>query len=134
MAVFLWTEVAEGSSPDFAFAAARAQAQQRGDVEQGIFRRTTYQILDNTIFPSDRFAAARAEDRVGTWPQPGQDPVIGPYSPHCFALKIKPQRPGHTRIMFFGLRNTQGPTVQLPLPTAPSNPADFRPWDQDRPK
>jgi hypothetical protein len=131
MGVALWMEVAEAPSADRCFEAARAAAQRRGDVEEGIFPRNQWRYLDNTLFPADQFAAARAEDYCGTWIQPGEanlQPVLGPRSPFCYALKIKPLKPGQTRLLFFGHRRGpySGPRIQLPLPTAPSNPDDFR--------
>jgi hypothetical protein len=135
MADVLWTVVAESGSPDQAFAAAKAAAAQRGDVDDGIAVRTQFTLLDpTTLFPSDGFAAARAEDRLGTWVQPGAQPVIGPRSPVCWALCIRPQQPGASRLLFFGTRTPcalAARNVTLPLPTAPSNPADFRQGNED---
>jgi hypothetical protein len=133
MAEVLWTVVAEAGSPDRAFDLAKQAAQQRGDVEDGIAVRTQYVVLDSVLFPSDQFAAARAEDRLGTWVQPGAQPVIGPRSPVCWALKIRPQGRGQSRLLFFGTRTPStkaAANVILPLPTAPSQPENHRPWDK----
>lgn len=126
----LWTVVSEAGSAERCFELAKQAAQQRGDVEDGIFVRTQFTLLDpTTLFPSDQFAAARAEDRLGTWVQPGAQPVIGPRSPVCWALRVKSQRLGQTRLLFFGTRTpseTAAKNVVMPLPTAPSGPDGTR--------
>jgi hypothetical protein len=133
----LWTVVSEAGSAERAFDLAKQAAKQRGDVEDGIYVRTQFTLLDaTTLFPSDQFAAARAEDRLGTWVQPGAQPVIGPRSPVCWALRIKPQRLGQSRLLFFGTRTPSdraGKNIVLPLPTAQSNLDDFRWWDTTKP-
>jgi len=134
VAEVLWTVTAEAGSADRCFEAAKLAAQQRRDVEDGIFVRQQYVILDSTIYPNDQFAAARAEDRMGTWVQPGAQPVIGPRSPLCWALRIRPRGLGQTRLLFFGTRSPNAlaaPNITLPLPTAPSNPADSRRGNED---
>lgn len=126
----LWTVVSEAGSADRAFELAKQAAKRRGDIDDGIYVRTQFTLLDpTTLFPSDHFAAARAEDRLGTWVQPGAQPVIGPRSPVCWALRIKPQQVGQSRLIFFGTRTPSekaAKNVVVPLPTAPSGPDGTR--------
>jgi len=96
MSLYTFYVISEGPSDSAAFALAQQNPAMLG--------RTSYQLLDSVLFPSDQHAVRRAEDVFGVQPQESQVSIAGADTNTVWAVRIYTTQPGTKRLLFFGLR------------------------------